>query len=176
MMSLQQLSDEAEIRKVHLRYCRGVDRMDWDLVRSCYHPDATDDHGSYKGNIDGFMDWVAVALAKFESTTHFTGNQLVEVRGDCAWAEHYARIYHRRAARDNIPAEDLIVNVRYIDRMERRDGEWRIAARVIVADSNRLDPVSQTWLNAPLTPSKRDKTDYSYRGLGNPAAAAAGSE
>ena len=41
---LQQLLDEAEIRRVHIRYCRGIDRMDWDLVRSCYHPDAIDQH------------------------------------------------------------------------------------------------------------------------------------
>ena len=31
---LQRLLDEAEIRDVHLRYCRGIDRMDFDLVRS----------------------------------------------------------------------------------------------------------------------------------------------
>ena len=43
--ALQMLIDEAAIKKVHLRYCRGIDRMDWDLIRSCYHPDAIDDHG-----------------------------------------------------------------------------------------------------------------------------------
>jgi hypothetical protein len=162
-MTIQRMLDKAEIRDVHLRYCRGVDRMDWDLVRSCYHLEATDDHGAYKGGIDGFIAWVSSGLPRFESTTHFTGNQLVEVDGDSAWAEHYARVYHRRGATFEAPAADLIVNVRYVDRMERRDGEWRIASRVLIADSDRLDPVAATWVDMPLTPSRRDKTDFSYQ-------------
>ncbi|WP_221890845.1 nuclear transport factor 2 family protein [Microbispora sp. KK1-11] len=35
-------SDQQEIHEVVLRYCRGVDRLDMDLVRSAYHPDAID--------------------------------------------------------------------------------------------------------------------------------------
>lgn len=161
-MNLQKLWDAQQVRDVHLRYCRGVDRLDWDLVRSCYHPDATDDHGGYKGGIDGFLDWVKPALEKYESTTHFTGNQLVEVEGDFAWAEHYAMVLHRRTETPDAPAADLIVNVRYVDRMERRDGEWRIAERVVIVDSDRLDLIAQTWFPAALKSSLRDKDDPSY--------------
>lgn len=163
MSDIQTLIDEALIRNVHLRYCRGVDRLDWELVRSCYHPDATDEHGSYSGGIDGFIDWIAAGLPRFESTTHFTGNQLVEVTGDTAWAEHYALVTHRRAATGEAPAADLIVNVRYIDRMERRDGEWRIAKRVVIADSEKLETIEGSWLDlAQLRPSRRDRSDHSY--------------
>ncbi|KQS03616.1 aromatic-ring-hydroxylating dioxygenase [Sphingomonas sp. Leaf357] len=163
MQDVQTFIDEALIRKVHLRYCRGVDRMDWDLVRSCYHPEATDEHGSYSGGIEGFIDWVSVGMTKFESTAHFTGNQLVEVTGDTAWAEHYAVVFHRRAASADQPAADLIVNVRYVDRMERRDGEWRIAKRVVIADSEKIETIEGSWLNlALLQPSRRDASDYSY--------------
>ena len=55
--ALQRLLDEAAIRRVHLDYCRGVDRRDWELVRSCYHRDAVDHHGPYSGGIDGFIAW-----------------------------------------------------------------------------------------------------------------------
>lgn len=153
---------EAEIRKVHLRYCRGVDRMDWDLVRTCYHPDATDDHGSYSGGIDGFIDWLAAGQPRFEMTSHFTGNQLVEVSGDAAWAEHYAIVTHRCTATADTPAADLVVHVRYVDRMERRDGEWRIARRVAIADADRVDPVGPSWMSVPTAPSRRDRLDASY--------------
>ena len=164
MTDIQNLINEALIRNVHLRYCRGVDRLDWDLVRSCYHPDATDEHGSYSGGIDGFIAWISAGLPRFESTTHFTGNQLVEVTGDVAWAEHYAIVFHRRGATAAEPAADLIVNVRYIDRMERRNGEWRIGKRVVIADSEKLETVEGSWLNlAQLPPSRRDRTDYSYK-------------
>jgi hypothetical protein len=162
MSNLQMLIDQTAIKDLHLRYCRGVDRMDWDLVRSCYHPDATDDHGGYKGGIDGFMDWVTPALARFESTQHFTGNQLVEVDGDMAWAEHYAIVTHRRRAAGAVAAADLVVGVRYVDRVERRDGAWRIAKRVVIVDFDRVDPVTETWLGGNNEPSRRDHRDYSY--------------
>jgi len=162
MKTHEDLVAESEIRDVHLRYCRGVDRMDWDLVRSCYHPDATDDHGAFKGAIDEFLVWVAGALAKYEVTTHFTGNQLVEVKGDTAWAEHYGRIYHRRAGLDAEPAEDFIVNVRYVDHLERRSGQWKIARRVVIVDSARRDPVTALWLSPDPTSSRRDRQDASY--------------
>jgi hypothetical protein len=52
---LQRLIDIAAITDVHLRYRRGIDRMDWDLVRSCYHPGATDDHGPFRGSVEQFI-------------------------------------------------------------------------------------------------------------------------
>ncbi|HJY93624.1 MAG TPA: nuclear transport factor 2 family protein, partial [Streptosporangiaceae bacterium] len=38
------------IRQAALRYCRGVDRLDAELMRSAYHNDATDDHGVFVGS------------------------------------------------------------------------------------------------------------------------------
>jgi hypothetical protein len=162
MSDLQTLLDEAAIRKVHLRYCRGVDRMDWDLVRSCYHPDGTDDHGGYSGGVDGFIAWLSAGLPKYAWTSHFTGNSLIEVSGDSAWAEHYAIASHRRLATGDAPGADLVIHVRYIDRMERRGGEWRIARRVVIAESQRVHPLGDDWMTLPTKPSLRDRSDFSY--------------
>jgi hypothetical protein len=126
---LQQFLDEAEIKRVHIRYCRGIDRMDWDLVRSCYHPDAIDRHGAYNGGVEGFIEWAAELLPTFECTQHFTGNQYVQVEGDVAYAEHYAQAIHRTRPAEGKLAADWVVNVRYVDRMERRSGEWRPGCR-----------------------------------------------
>ena len=160
--SLQRLLDEAAIKKVHIRYCRGIDRMDWDLVRSCYHPDAIDDHGEYVGGIDEFIEYCKAGTPNFVSTTHMTGNQLVEVDGDSAWAEHYARAYHRVAAGPDGQAKDLVCNARYVDRYERRNGEWRIAKRLVIVDTERVDPVRETWTDPSQLRGRRDKTDPSY--------------
>ncbi len=161
---LQALLDEAEIKKVHIRYCRGIDRMDLDLVRSCYHPDAVDRHGAYEGDVDGFIKWAEALLPEFDSTTHFTGNQYVKVEGDVAFAEHYAQAFHRTKAKDGHLASDWVVNIRYVDRMEKRNGEWRIADRVVVYDTDIIHPV------AAGTPSlttwnfgRRDRDDFSYK-------------
>lgn len=161
--ALQNLLDEAAIKKIHLRYCRGIDRRDYDLVRSCFHPDAIDNHGHYVGDIEGFIKSSKVGITKYESTTHFTTNQLVEVHGDTAWAEHYGLSYLRIAAGPDGPAKDVITVNRWIDRMERRNGEWRIAKRVVIIDMDRVDPVIEHWAGARLfARGACDKSDPSY--------------
>src|SRR5262245_17777267 len=44
------LLDKQAIQEVLARYCRGVDRADLELLRSVYHPDAIDNHGTFNGN------------------------------------------------------------------------------------------------------------------------------
>ncbi len=148
-MTLDELVARQEIRDVLIRYTRGIDRMDRELVRSCYHPDAHDDHGPFKGTVDEFLDWVEQALSYFSSTMHFIGNQLVELDGDVARAESYCVAYHRRAATDGERAHDLVIGLRYVDRLERRGGEWRIADRLCVFDWTRRDEVAAEWDMGP---------------------------
>lgn len=159
---LQRFIDEQEIKNVHQRYCRGVDRMDWELVRSCYHPDATDDHGDYVGDVEGFIEYGKANLPNFESTNHCICNQVVEVQGDVAFAEHYAIAYHRIPARDGEPVKDWIANTRYVDRFERRNGEWRIAARRTLVDADRVEIVTETLIPPTEMRGSRDRTDPSY--------------
>jgi 3-phenylpropionate/cinnamic acid dioxygenase small subunit len=104
------------------------------------------------------------SASTFECTQHFTGNQYVQVEGDVAFAEHYAQAIHRTRAVGDMPASDWIAFVRYVDRMERRNGEWRIADRMVVLDSQRCDPVPDNL--PPLEnfhTGRRDKDDMSYR-------------
>ncbi|MEZ4282840.1 MAG: nuclear transport factor 2 family protein [Myxococcota bacterium] len=91
----QEIADRAEIERQLLRYCRGVDRRDLERVRSTYHPDAFDDHGTYKGDVDGFLAFVAGEVhARFRTTMHKLGQSLIEVDGDVARAESYAVCHH----------------------------------------------------------------------------------
>jgi hypothetical protein len=138
---LRALLDEAAIRRVLVRYSRAIDRMDWDLLRTCYHDGATDDHGLYCGDVEGFIDLLREKLPLDESTTHFLGNQEIELEGDVAFAETACVARHRRPARDGSPATDYFGFVRYCDRFERRDGEWRIAHRIVVYEPGRVDAV-----------------------------------
>ncbi len=52
-----------EIHDVVLRYCRGVDRLDLDLVRDCYHPGALDHHTGFDGTVAEYVPWVQAAGA-----------------------------------------------------------------------------------------------------------------
>ena len=52
---LELLLAERAIQRVLTSYSRGVDRHDFELVRSYYWPDGTDDHGSFVGGVDDFI-------------------------------------------------------------------------------------------------------------------------
>ncbi len=162
--AISQLLDRRAIEDVLLRYCRGIDRLDLELVRSCYHADATDSHGGFSGTRDAFVAWVGKLLARFESTMHFVGNSLIEVAGDAAVAETYAIAFHR--SREAEPNLNLIVGVRYVDRFEKREGAWKIARRVCVTEWSRVDdeagrfPIAKGHITG-----KRDRSDVLYEML-----------
>lgn len=161
--SIDELLAAAAVRDVQIRYCRAVDRMDFELLRSCFHPDASLDYFQ-KQNVDEFVAMAKASLAQYSVTTHFTGNQLVEVTGSSAWAEHYAVATHRCPADDQGPLRDLITAVRYIDDVQLRNGAWRIASRALILDWWRVDPVNEAGEGPPVPLAKRDRSDLSYRG------------
>lgn len=154
-MNVDDLMAREQIRDVIYRYARGVDRRDFDLVRSCYHPGATDDHGPYKGGVDGFIPWLERQLARWSVTSHTMANVLIELHGDRARVETYAVAYHRTVPRENKPLQDVTAGVRYVDDMTNIDGSWAISRRVVVSDWVRVDDVPDGSVNpddAYLTP------------------------
>src|SRR4051794_41313735 len=70
-----------EIREVVLRYCRGVDRLDVDLLRSAYLPGAVDDHGVFVGDAAEFCARVVESHRRYEATMHCVSNHLVQLDG-----------------------------------------------------------------------------------------------
>src|ERR1700759_1112968 len=95
--TVDDLLAEAEIKDVHIRYCRANDRRDEALMRSCFHPDAVIELHEPLG-VEAFIALGRQILGQFTVTWHNTGNQLVEVEGEVAWAEHYTTSSHRIAA------------------------------------------------------------------------------
>ena len=131
------LEDDRQIRNVLYRYCRGVDRLDLELVRSCYWPGAHDDHGAFKGDVDEFIDWIAKLLPRNAVTTHQLTNILIEGDGDdLASVETYGMADHQTPG--GPPQHNSTICFRYLDRFERRDGEWRIADRFCTTEWVRL--------------------------------------
>ena len=138
--AIEALIARQQIADVIYRYARGIDRMDFDLVRSCYHPDAYDDHGAFRGNVDDFITAAQEFLTRWTATQHFMGNMLIEVDGELARAETYAVAYHRREDAEGAGKDDIMA-IRYVDRFEKRNSEWKIAYRVVVNEWRRVDPV-----------------------------------
>jgi hypothetical protein len=127
-----------QIRAVVLRYCRGVDRLDFDLVRSAYHPDGIDHHTGFDGPIDEYVPWVSQALGRFDGTMHVVGNQLVDLAGDRAVCESYGTAVHWGQPADD-PRRNFTSGFRYVDDMRCIDSVWAIAERWAVREWTRSD-------------------------------------
>lgn len=168
---VRELRARQQITDCLMRYCRGVDRLDRDMILSAYHPGARDNHGSFDGPIEDFSDWVISNHAgKVISSVHHMGNVLLTIDGPAARSESYVLVNHRRVIDGQL--FDLLSHGRLLDRFEERDGEWRIAERHVIIDWDRLDPVERQFggaLTEDLLKSERSPADPSYRLLAWPA-------
>lgn len=163
LATVLRLVDKQEIHDVLMRYCRGIDRCDEELLRSVYHPDATDDHGQFKGKAADFIPWALQALQRDERTTHFLCNELIEVQGDIAHCESYLFAVHRRKTKAGTATVDLTFGGRYVDRFERRDGLWKIAHRQVIFEWSRLDPVDACYTLDQFVTGQRSREDAVYK-------------
>jgi hypothetical protein len=160
-VALKVMLDKQQIHDVMMRYCRAVDRVDEELLRSVYHPDAVDNHGLFNGAAADFVPWCITQLRQaYTATQHFIGNELIEVEGDQAWCEFYFVAYHRYERKGE--PRHMSAGGRYVDRWERRRGEWRISERTVVVDWQRVDRVHEPDASM-LTPGLRSRQDLSYR-------------
>ena len=119
-------------------------------MRDCYHPDATDTHGSFSGSVDEFLVWVERLLGRYDATFHLIGNHLAELvedpeggRATLARSEAYGIAHHR--SDDPDPRRNLTVGFRFLDRFEHRDGEWRIARRIATTEWVTALAPDQRW-------------------------------
>lgn len=160
-LTVERLLDRAAIQDALARYARGVDRRNWDCLLSAFHAGAPVDQGDYKGPIEGMVDAMRSRHGMIEQASHLIANCLIEFDSpDGAVVETYFLALLRNA---HFPSEmrrallgeeaaregkiDLRSLGRYVDRFERRNGEWRIARRVCVAETvtGELAPAERTF-------------------------------
>lgn len=134
-----EMADRLAIQEVIAMHCRGVDRASGEILKSCYWPGAEVDYGAYKGPAHAFCDPLVEAIKRYANTQHQVSNTIIELDGDkarsetCLTAHHYLK---------GDPDMEMTYIGRYLDRMEKRQGIWKIAFRKIV----------MTWhQNAPGT-------------------------
>lgn len=172
---MQELYDKQCLHDNLMRYCRGVDRMDRDLILSTYWPDSTDDHGGYIGEGPGWADAAVSWKEKNHHVNHHVSNVFSEIEGD-------------RAKRESMfvcvvtfkePELTMFQAGRYRDLCEKRNGVWKILRRTCVwdwCDIRKLnpdwdivnvpnnsnwggffpdDPIYKDWWSSPPTPYPR---------------------
>jgi hypothetical protein len=141
--NLDALIDREEIRDCVVRLARGEDRRDGELIKTCYWPDAMNDYGVFVGDFDQYFAWVVPGDPNILLTQHALGQTYIEIDGDKASAETHVASYHRL----NVAGahQDSVIGGRYLDRLEKRGGEWRIAYRTLVYDWERAFGASADW-------------------------------
>jgi hypothetical protein len=148
---LDLLLDRQAILDCLTAYCRGLDRMDDALTLSAYHPDAVDDHGAIVAEPGPLATWANASHDRFSRTQHVITNHSCDLDGDTAHTETY---WH--AILKHIDDEGFVfVGGRYVDRLEKRAGQWKIAARKVIVE----------WGGTPSTEPLTERA-RSYHNLG----------
>lgn len=158
------LKDRLAIQDCIASHARGHDRHDVELLTDAYHKDGVDEHGFAINAGPNYAAWsnqihaAGSALHLHNITTH-----LCEIDGDTAHAESYVIV----ALLNPDGKSARLINGRYIDRLERRDGAWKIALRrstvdvLIAGDASILQ--SPLFAKQGYIKGMRDKSDLCYQ-------------
>jgi hypothetical protein len=159
--TVQNLKDRQDILDCLVREARGRDRHDAPMTSSCYWPDGADEHGHNisPGPVYGEKANIGHA-AKFSANQHNLSNHTCEIEGDVANCETY--VVGGLLSPDQKTCKIAIG--RYFDRLEKRNGEWRIKLRRTTVEM--VVDGDSTWLQSPqvagLLKGVRTKDDPSY--------------
>ncbi|MFW0783387.1 nuclear transport factor 2 family protein [Gordonia sp. CPCC 206044] len=139
LTSVEVLLDRQNILDCLTRFCRGTDRFDRTLFLSAFHPDATIAAGDFVGSPIDLYKWATRMHEQGQrSTMHNLLNHTCDIDGDIAHTETYYLFVGRNRDESNWTAGG-----RYIDRLERRDDQWRISLRTNVIEWSGMVPSAE---------------------------------
>ena len=162
---LQRLANKSAIRAALNRYARGVDRHDPAVLQTVFTGDAVDNHGEFVGYATEFLSWVNELHERISiGHAHNLTTQLITLHSPHeAEAETYVIFVLRR----HEPGLVHVGGGRYLDRLEKVGGCWRIALRRVVLDwrfDNAQDVPSDRL--GSLATARWDRSDVSYDVVG----------
>jgi hypothetical protein len=158
------LLDKQDIQECLVRFSRGMDRFDRAIYLSAFWDDAEMAAGPFVGSAADCWDWAVPMHEAGQIVTHHALLQsTIDLDGDTAHAETYYQFVGQ-----NRNGTLWIAGGRYIDRLERREGLWKIALRTNVIEWGSLPPpmpipfadVPDIAVNGV---SSRSKEDPSYQ-------------
>lgn len=161
---MEQMLDRQEICDCLTRFSRGMDRFDRALFLSAFHADAVIAAGPFVGSAADCYDWAATMHEAGQVATH---HNLLNVSYDIDGETAHTETYYLFAGR-NRDESNWIAGGRYIDRLDKRDGAWKIAVRTNVIEWSGIVPTMPLpFADVPDihgngAPS-RDRQDPSYQ-------------
>lgn len=146
------------------------DQGRWDDLRATFHPGGQIHVSWFQGTFPDFVERCRENWGKSRAK-HLLWPARVTVRGERATSEVNVAIL----VRQNISGieVDLTSYARFVDRLERRSGEWKMIERACVYEQDRLDPVEPSpAFDALMQKSDAAKYPLAYRYMGYRVAAA----
>ena len=127
--ALHHALDLEALRNLGQKYARAADARDYDAVGELFHPDAVIDGLRGSSKLDDYLEMSRTTPPAYERSMHVLGDPLIEfeVGADEATLDTYAVVYQIGATREG--GGNNTLGVRYLDVVERRDGEWRVRHR-----------------------------------------------
>ncbi len=136
LAKLDRLLDRQDILDCQVRFSRGMDRFDREAFLSAFHNDAVIAAGEFVGGPAALYDWASKLHEQGQIATHHNLlNHTCDIDGDTAHTETYYLFVGRN--RDD---SNWIAGGRYIDRLEKRGGEWKIALRTNAIEWSGMVP------------------------------------
>lgn len=132
-LTLQELSDRAELHALVVEYANAIDNRAWDRLDQVFTADAYIDYRAL-GGIDGrypqIREWLPQALHSFPGYLHLVGNCAFEISGDRATGQ-VACFNPMVVPRPQGGGSDtMFLGLWYLDRYLRTPAGWRMVERV----------------------------------------------
>jgi hypothetical protein len=164
LKALQELRDEAAIRRVIQNWALWRDTGAWDSLRGCYAPGARVQTTWMTGTAEEFIAASQAGFAKPQAprATHSIGASTIRIEGGRALAET-RMILLLRANLEGMEV-DATAWGRFVDWFVRLDGRWVIQRRHSIHEKDRLDPVDPS-AKLQLDPERLGRFPYGYRHL-----------
>jgi SnoaL-like protein len=136
---MPELEDQLAIAALMQGWALARDTGDWERLRATAHPDASMTTTWFDGAFGDFVETCRTSWGKGSRSQHFLGGTTAEIRGGRALAQTRMSI-NLRSRLDGVEVDAVCLG-RFFDRVEKRDGAWRIARRSVIYEKDRIDPV-----------------------------------
>ena len=165
---LQDMLDHYEITRVLSEYAHGCDRGDYVAMAGVFAEDSWDDHGATKCPGQEYARRAMLRFGEHAMLAHLLGQALVTVNGEEAGAETYFVANTRGADPDGGEVLNQIGG-RYVDRLVREGGRWKVKHRQVVREWSISWPITRDWLaGIDYAAAHRSNADPSCAVLGRP--------
>ncbi|MBW8784836.1 MAG: nuclear transport factor 2 family protein [Novosphingobium sp.] len=141
--TVRYLKDRQDILDCIQRECRARDRQDVEQISGCWWPEGVDEHGAVTTAAPEYPEKANLGhKTNFNMTSHNITNHICEIDGATAYCESYVigALYWLDGKTTTIAFG------RYLDQLDKRNGEWRMLTRRCTIEATA--DTDGTWVHS----------------------------